>query len=651
MARLIQRTEQGEVVHELVFHSATIGRGALNDVVIADPGERRRHARVEMQGEGCWVVSDTRSRTGLRVNGERVAERRELAQGDVLAVGPATFVFDATPEAEAGPATPAPPMGKGILRMTLGTVVSRVFGLVREQVAFGYFGATGKLDAYVVANTLPNLFRDVLGEYAAENAFMPAYKTLEQRHKLAEARQLFRTVMRVVIVVGAALVLLGMAFAPWVVTAFVPGFAARYPQLVSTATWMARWMMPYLLIIAVASVYSSLLLAERRFLLYSLAPVGTSACVILSIVLGKEELDVGALAAGIVVGGLVHMVLCAAPYVRRRPLPGPPASEAVAGAALRKVGRSAIPIGVAGVLSKVSVVMDQVLASVFCDAGRISALTGAARLLQLPFGILGLAVGRAAFPLMIEQAAAREGDGFSRAVVRAMRWNLFLMLPATLGIMLLAGPLVRLMYERGAFTAEHTGWSALALACYAMGLVAMGARTVLARAFYALLNTRLPLYASAVAVALNVAAAVALVQTPLLHGGLAAATALAAWFQCGLLLVLLRGELRRQGRVLKLTGLWRGLWRMALCGGAMALCLWGCGWLLGAWGPSARLVARLAGGGAGARALAALIQVGVPGLVGLAAYVGVAVGVDCDEVARLRPRRLAGRVDTGQRPR
>jgi len=641
MARLKQRTEQGDVVHELVFSSATIGRGALNDIVIADPGERRRHARVEMQGEGRWVACDNASRTGLRVNGEAVADRCELAHGDVLAVGPATFVFDATPDAAAGPPKPAPTMGSGIMRLTFGTVISRLFGLAREQVAFGYFGASGKLDAYVVANTLPNLFRDVLGEYAAENAFMPAYKTLEQQGRLGEARRLFRTVMKVVIAASAALVLVGMACAPWVVTGFVPGFSARHPDLVSTATWMARWMMPYLLIIAVASVFSSRLLAERRFMLYSLAPIGTSVCVIISIVIGKDRLDVGALAAGVVVGGLVHMALCATPYLRRRPHEGPPASDAIAGAALRKVGRSAIPIGVAGLLSKISVVMDQVLASLFCDLGRISALTGAARLLQLPFGILGLAVGRAAFPLMIEQAAAREGDGFSRAVVRAMRWNLFLMLPATLGMVLLAGPIVRLMYERGAFTAEHTGWSALALACYSFGLIAMGARTVLARAFYALLNTRLPLYASAAAVAFNVALAVALVQTRLSHGGLATATALAAWFQCTALLWLLRRELRRQGRALKLGGLWRGAARMAACGAAMALCLWGCHALLGAWGPSHHLIARLAAGGWAGRALAALIEAGIPGTLGLLAYVATAVLVDCDEVSRLRPRRRA----------
>jgi putative peptidoglycan lipid II flippase len=657
MARLVQRTDHGDVVHELLFQRTTIGRGLLNEVRIEDPGDRRLHAVVEAADQGSYVVHDNRSRAGVRVNGERVEAKyarkpgfrayfgRVLAHGDVVGVGPATFVFDSTAAdpsrdgygAASARGEPLPDrrgsdittLAGGVMRLTLGTLVSRAFGYLREMVAMSYFGCTGELDAYFAASRLPNLFRDVLGEYAAENAFLPAFKTLEARGRSAEARRLFAAVLRVVIVAGTVLVVLGIVFAPWVMALFVPGFRQKAPHLVGTATAMSRWMMPYLAFVAVAAAYSSLLLAERRFLLYSLAPIGTSVCVIASIVLLKGRLEIGSLAAGIVVGGLVHMGLCMLPYLRRRaPDPEPP-SEPVTRAALRRVGRSAIPVALAGLLNKVAMVVDQVLASIFCDLGRISALEGAGRLLQLPFGIVGLAVSRAAFPLLIEQAVAREGDGFSRAVVRTLRWSVFLMLPAALGMVLLAWPVVRLMYERGHFTASHTGWVALALACYASGLVAMGARTVLSRAFYALLNTRTPFLMSAAEVALNIGLSVLLVRTSLGHGGLALGTSLATWFQAVLLLVLLHRELARQGRRLKLAGLWGGLARMALCAVAMAACVWGCELLLGRlW--------------AGRGMVATVASVAAPGAAGLLAYIGMALALDCDEVRFLR---RFGRVD------
>jgi putative peptidoglycan lipid II flippase len=280
----------------------------------------------------------------------------------------------------------------------------------------------------------------------------------------------------------------------------------------------------------------------------------------------------------------------------------------------------------AGLLSKVNSIADRVQASWFCGMGRISALYGAARLLQLPFAILGLAVGRAAFPLLIEQASLREGDGFSRAVVRALRLNAFLMAPATVGLLLLARPFVRLMFQRGAFTAEHTGWAAFALVFYGIGLAAMGARTVLSRAFYALLNTRTPFLLSAISVGVNVVLSVGLVVTRLGHGGLALATAAAAWLQASLLLILLGRELERQGQRLDLAGLWPGLLRVAGCAVAMALAVWGCMELLG--DPGAR-------GGLGAR----LVSVAAPGLAGLVVYAGAAVALRCEGLGMLLRRR------------
>jgi len=623
MARLIQRTEHGERAHELVFGSTTIGRGRLNDVVIADPGERGVHAEVYALGGGRYVVRDRASRGGVAVNGERVAGRRELAPGDVLRVGGAEFVFEGDVPGEVPPAQ-ARRRGRGFVRLTVGTMASRVFGFVRELVATAYFGlSSGLYDAYVAASTLPNLFRDVLGEQAAEGAFMPTHRTLVMRGRAAEAARLLRTVL--VLVVGACVVVVGacVVLAPWLMMAVVPGFARDHPELMRLATRLARWMMPFLVLIAVASVFGSLLLAERRFWLYSLAPVGASVAMILAVVFFSGTMGANCLALGLLVGGAAQLLVCAAPYLGRgRARSGGPLVD-LRQPALRKVGRSAGPIVLAALIARLGSLVDRVLASLFCVVGSVSALYEAFRVLQLPFGVFGLAVSRSAFPALIERATAQDDAGFSRAVGRALRLNMFLMLPATVGLVVLAVPIVRLLYERGRFTAGDTQLTALALGCYGVGLVTMGSRTVLARAFYALLDTRTPLLASAANVAVNVVLSVALVTTPLRHGGLALATSLASILHAWLLKVMLGRCLARQGQRLVLAGLVGAVARMVAAGAAMALVVWGAWAGLGAAGWGEGLVGRLA-------------CVAVPGTAGLAVYVGVAAWLGCEEVRRLK---------------
>ncbi|HPD15871.1 MAG TPA: murein biosynthesis integral membrane protein MurJ [Planctomycetota bacterium] len=624
MARLIERTEQGEVAHDLVFGSTTIGRGRLNDIVIADAGERRVHAEILAVGGGRYIVRDPGSRSGVVVNGGRVEGRRVLAAGDELRVGGVGFTFEPDAPAEGAAAPQAKPQGRGFVRLTVGTMAARVFGFLRELVATAYFGlSSGIYDAYVAASTLPNLFRDVLGEQAAEGAFMPAHRTLVVRGRQAEAARLLRSVLWIVAVASVGVVAVCVAFADWLMLAVVPGFAVAHPELMALATRLSRWMMPFLLVIALASVYGSLLLADRRFWLYSLAPIGASAAMVLAVVLFAGPLGANCLVLGVLAGGVVQMLMCAAPYLGRRQgrAPGPPI--ALRQPALRKVGRAVGPIALAAILARLASLVDRVLASLFCVVGSLSALYEAFRVLQLPFGVFGLAVSRAAFPAMIERATAQDAEGFSRAVSRALRLNMFLMLPATVGLMVLATPVVRLLYERGRFTAADTQLTALALACYGLGLVTMGSRTVLSRAFYALLDTRTPLLVSAIDVAANIVMSLALVMTPLAHGGLALATSFASILHAWLLKVMLERTLARQGQRLVLAGLTAAVARMAAAGAVMGVVLWA------AW-------AGLAAAGLDRGLAGRLLCVLGPGAAGMAAYVGTAAWLGCEEVRRLR---------------
>lgn len=634
MAQLIRKTDAGDETHELLFRTTSIGRGALNDIVVREPRVRRVHAEVVSLGQHRYAVRPARAKSAVTVNGEPIAGPRTLEAGDRIRIGGSEFVFEPEPSDEAGAAPREASMARGVLKLALGTFASRLFGYVREMVALAYFGLSGVFDAYVVAISLPNLFRDVLGERVAESAFTPAHKTLVTRGRREAARRLAASILAIVAVSAIVLTILGYVLAPWLVKIMVPGFAAKRPELAALTLLLARMSMPYLAVIAVSAVFGSLLLSERRFLRYAVAPLGSSVCVILAVVLLHGKLDVGALVLGLVAGGTVQMLICGMPYLRRRKgegiFQGGPA-VAWRQPALRRVGRSAVPIVIAGLLSRVSSVVDRALASIpslVAGTGRIGALYAAQRLLQLPFAIFGLAVGRAAFPSLIEQAssqerpAAGEADGFSRALVRGLRYNAFFMLPATVALMLLVRPLIRVMYERGQFTAAHTELAAIALFWYALGLIGMGTRTVLTRAFYALLNTRIPLLLAAVQAGVNVVLSVLLVMTPLQHGGLALATSISFWLEAVLLLVMLRRELARQERELVLDGLGSGLAKMAAAALVMALVTWGGLAFFSQLWLARSLPMKLA-------------LLGLPGALGLAAYIAVAALLRCEEVTEL----------------
>jgi putative peptidoglycan lipid II flippase len=199
--------------------------------------------------------------------------------------------------------------------------------------------------------------------------------------------------------------------------------------------------------------------------------------------------------------------------------------------------------------------------------------------------------------------------------------------------MVLVTPLVALMFERGRFTAAHTRLTAIGLFWYAPGLVAMGACAILTRAFYALLETRIPFYLAILQVSTNIVLSTLLAMTPLQHGGLALATTIAFWTEIALLLVMLRRLLARQGRRLSLHGLWDGLGRMTIAGAVMAVATSGSLTVLSHHFARSRLLGK-----------AALL--GVPGVVGLAAYFVAAALLRCDEAhecLRLLRRRSAPR--------
>jgi putative peptidoglycan lipid II flippase len=382
------------------------------------------------------------------------------------------------------------------------TLVSRVLGLVREQVFAALLGAGYHSDAFRIAFRIPNLLRDLFAEGALSAAFVPTYARARHDEQQAAFRLASRVFSFVAVVLGA-LVVVGVILAWPIVSGIAPGFDDA-PGKAELTVRLTRVMMPFLPLVSFAAVAMGMLNAEGRFGIPALSPALFNAVAILWAAvlylmgLGADQVVLG-WAFGTLAGGLAQF-LVQVPSLRRlgfrfRPewAPGDPG--------LRQIGRLMAPATVGLAAVQVNIFVSSIFAS--SEPGAVSWLDYAFRLLYLPIGLFGVALGTIATAGLARKAAEADFDGLRTTLRQSLSMLAFLTLPATVGLIALGVPVVRLLYERGRFTAADTQATAAALFLYAFGLVGYTGVKVLAPAFYALGRPRVPLAASLVAVATN----------------------------------------------------------------------------------------------------------------------------------------------------
>jgi putative peptidoglycan lipid II flippase len=451
------------------------------------------------------------------------------------------------------------------------TAVSRVLGLVREQVQAYAFGAGFATDAFLAAFRIPNLLRDLFAEGALSAALVPTLTATRQRDGEAA---LFRLVGRIVGVVSIFLggvAVLTFAFARPILHLYTPGFTGDKLALAAT---MVRILSPFLLFVALASVAMGVLNTLRVFFLPALAPAWFNVSCIAGMLLLPPLLapaglpTILALAIGAIVGGAAQ-VAAQWPALRRRGFrprwdwaPRDPGVVKIAGLMFPAV------FGLAA--TQINILVDTMLASNFGD-GPISWLSYAFRLIQLPIGLFGVSIATANLVRVSADGAAGDLPALRGNLASAIRAAALLTLPATAGLIALRGPIVRILYQHGGrFGDADTRRTAAALLCYAAGLFAYAVTKVLVPTFYALGDTRVPVAASAAAVGTKVAASFVLISVFRTHGvspflALAAATSLAAWVNFGLL----AWGIRRRAGSLRGHGVFPSVAGMALVSAVM----------------------------------------------------------------------------------
>lgn len=435
-------------------------------------------------------------------------------------------------------------------------LLSRVAGLAREMIIGARFGTGAELDAYLAAFRVPDLLFQLVAGGALGSAFIPVFTGCLARRDLMGAWRLFSAVTNLVVIVMTVLAGLAALAAPWLVrTALAPGFT---PEQQALTAKLMRWMLVSTVLFGVSGIAMGVLNSFQHFLLPALAPVLYNLSIIIGAWFLAPTLGVYGLVIGVVVGAGLHLEAQVfglwryrADYVPTLGLRDP---------RVREVGRLMAPRVLGLAVVQISFWVNTLLASAL-PAGSLSALNYAWLLMLLPQGIVAQGMATAAFPTF----AALESQGrraeLRRALSGTLRGVLFLAIPAAAGLFAWRVPLIRLLLERGEFTARSTELTAAALAFYAFGLIGHSAVEILARAFYALHDTRTPVAVGVGAMAANVALSL-LLRGPLAHAGLALANTVATTAEMILLLWLLS---RRLG------GLeWPQLWATILKGGIAA---------------------------------------------------------------------------------
>ena len=405
---------------------------------------------------------------------------------------------------------PSPePVARSASLVSMATLCSRVLGLLREAVFAALFAVGGVADAYVFAFRIPNLLRDFFAEGALSSAFVPTLAAAQAQDGPERAAQLSRRVFGTLGVIALVLVGLGIVFAPALVDLIAMKADADVKDLTVRLT---RIMFPFLFFVAMASVAMGVLNTNRRYFLPAVAPAFFNVVAVLGgvylLIVGYDVVTAITVWCVLVVVGGALQFLIQIPAVRAVGVSGPPEVDLrFRDRGLRTIARRMGPVLLSLMATNLMIVIVTILASQ--EKGWASSLSYAFRLVHLPIGVIGVAIGTVILAAGSRHSAAADSAGLDDVVRRGLRLNWFLALPAAVGLFVLAEPIVRLIYQRGAFGGTSTENVSAALRCYAGGIVFYAGVKAAAPDFLARGDTRTPMLCALLGIGVNLVVAFA----------------------------------------------------------------------------------------------------------------------------------------------
>ena len=467
--------------------------------------------------------------------------------------------------------------GHGLLRSTsvvsFMTLLSRILGLVRDVVFARYFGATIVMDAFIVANRIPNMLRRFFAEGAFSQGFVPVMADYKENSDHNEARQLVDAVAGTLGLILFLITLAGVIAAPILIILVAPGFIGDSGRF-DLAEGMLRLTFPYLFFVSLTAFAGGILNTYGRFAAPAFTPVILNVVLIAFAIWVSPQMEEPgmALAWGVFVAGAVQLAFQIPFLAKIHAVPRPRWNWQHPG--VRRIALLMLPAIFGSSVAQVNVLLNGVIASVL-GVGKISMLYYSDRLMEFPLGLFGIALATVTLPFLSRQHANRSTEMFSNAVDWSIKLVFLVAIPAAIGLWVLAEPLVVTIFYGGQFTALDVEMTALALQAFCLGLIGFSLVKILAPAYFARQDTRTPVKIGLVALGVNFVLSIVLAwgisRAGLAgtHAGLALATSVAAMVNAWLLYRGLRGE-----GILTHAADWPGLlWRFGVANIGMLIVL------------------------------------------------------------------------------
>lgn len=503
------------------------------------------------------------------------------------------------------------------------TLISRISGLFRDAVVAYFFGTSAAADAFYMAFTLPNLLRRLVAEGALTISFVPIFSK-ELKRSEEGAKLLSHQAFSYLTVVLIFLTAMGIAFAPFILKVMAAGFQAD-PEKFSLTIYLTRLLFPYLIFVSLAALVMGILNSFKKFGSPAAAPIFLNLGLIVGAVLSPYfHPPVIGLVAGVLGGGLMQLIV-QFPDLKR--LGFLPKINFKIHPELKSLLGLMLPAAYGAAVYQVNVIILRFFAS-YLPEGAVSYLWYANRLFEFPMGVFAIALATAILPTLSDFAAEENWEKFRDSVNYGLRLNFLITIPAMIGLIVLAHPIVRILLQRGAFQPGATEGTASALIAFAVGLPFLGLVRLSVPAFYALKDGKSPVLFASVAVFVNLVLARWWVG-PFGHVGLALALSVASLANA----IGLSFWLRRRIGSLGGTSISRVCFQSLFAAGFMGLALWypqQAGWWLSIqsslWFQGMELFLSL--------------------IVGVVIYFGIAKGIGCPEVTaawKLFRQKLASR--------
>ncbi len=411
---------------------------------------------------------------------------------------------------------------------SIGTLVSRLSGMVREIVFAYLFGSSASMDAFRVAFNIPNLFRDFFGEGGMNAAFLPVYSLYRSKEGEESANKYLNSFLLPLIITLVIVVFLGITFSPAIISVVARGFIGN-PDQFNLAVLLTRIIFPFLIFISLASVIMGVLTYFDRFFITGVYPVFFNLSVIFCSFYLYHKFGIIGVAIGVLVGGLLQFLFLSSFLPKEgvrvnKPEWGHPGVLT----SIRLIG----PVFLAYAATHINVTVTLFLASLLPE-GSISYLSYAYRIMQLPLGMFGVAVATVALPELSRKIA--ENDSQEKSILESLRAVFLLSIPASFFLLALRLPVISVMYEHGAFSAWDSSLTASILLFYTIGIPFIAGNKVIQNVYFSRRDVKTPMKISYATMAFNILLAVSLMNIMDIKG-LALAVSIAGMFQFILLI-------------------------------------------------------------------------------------------------------------------